>query len=228
MVCPPPPPLFYPFTTLAPKENWLIRLWIYPGRFVPLRIILLLSGEDDAECSQFLKECLIKRKLCTLTTLLLASILWGVQKRIFPHHEYTDKKENKIFLKYKEIQRDRVQSHIWLTASSYMGKNLRISSYIRKPFLIYDFAPAPIWISLYMRKVLFSFLSVYSETVIFKDQHVCMGPYILELTITHLISLSTPYSAIHPPLQIERGGLGKISSIGWALLYLSVNFKNNK
>ncbi len=33
---------------------------------------------------------------------------------------------------------------------------------IRKAFLlIYDFATAPLWISLYMRKILFSFLSVY-------------------------------------------------------------------
>ena len=42
-----------------------------------------------------------------------------------------------------------------------MGKNLRISSNIRKPLITYDFAPDPIWISLYIRKVLFSFLSVY-------------------------------------------------------------------
>ncbi len=62
-------------------------------------------------------------------------------------NNYTDKKEKKISLNYKEIHRDRVQSHIWLTASLYMG----ISSYIKKPFLIYDFAPAPISISLYMR-----------------------------------------------------------------------------
>ncbi len=32
---------------------------------------------------------------------------------------------------------------------------------IRKPFLVYDFAPDPICISLYMKKILFSFLSVY-------------------------------------------------------------------
>jgi hypothetical protein len=38
-----------------------------------------------------------------------------------------------------------------------MGKYLRISSYIRKPFLTYDFATAPLWISLYMRKIRFSF-----------------------------------------------------------------------
>ncbi len=31
-----------------------------------------------------------------------------------------------------------------------MVKYLRISSYIRKPFLIYDFATDPFWISLYM------------------------------------------------------------------------------
>ncbi len=34
---------------------------------------------------------------------------------------------------------EQLKSHIWLTASSYMGKYLRISLYIRKPFLIYDF-----------------------------------------------------------------------------------------
>jgi hypothetical protein len=41
-----------------------------------------------------------------------------------------------------------------------MGKYLRISSYIMKPFLIYDFATAPLWISFYMGKIWFSFLSV--------------------------------------------------------------------
>jgi hypothetical protein len=46
--------------------------------------------------------------------------------------------------------------------SSYMGKYLRISSYIRRPFLIYmyDIATAPLCISLYMRKILCSFLSM--------------------------------------------------------------------
>jgi hypothetical protein len=36
-----------------------------------------------------------------------------------------------------------------------------ISSYIRKAFLIYDFPTVPLWISLYMSKIWFSFLSVY-------------------------------------------------------------------
>ncbi len=61
-----------------------------------------------------------------------------------------------IVLIYKEIQRDRVQSHIWLTASSYIVENLRISSYIGKRFLIYDFAPNPIWIFL-----------IYEENLVF-------------------------------------------------------------
>ncbi len=43
-----------------------------------------------------------------------------------------------------------------------MVMNLCISSCIRKLFLIYDFAPDPIRISLYMMKILYSFLSVYS------------------------------------------------------------------
>ncbi len=50
-----------------------------------------------------------------------------------------------------------MQSHIWQTASSYMTKYLCISSYIRKPFLIYDFAPDPIWISLNIRNSFFYF-----------------------------------------------------------------------
>jgi hypothetical protein len=58
--------------------------------------------------------------------------------------DHTDKKEKKIFLIYKEIQRDRVLNHILLTTFSYMVKYLYISSYIRKPFIMYDFAPDPI------------------------------------------------------------------------------------
>ncbi len=71
---------------------------------------------------------------------------------------HTDKKENHIFLLYKEIQMESVaKSYMTITASSYMVKYLRISSYIRRPFLINEFATDPIWISLYMRKISFSF-----------------------------------------------------------------------
>jgi hypothetical protein len=59
---------------------------------------------------------------------------------------YTDKKEKKTFLIYKEIQNGAV-------AKSYMTNGLLIYaeilahfliSYIRKPFLTYDFATAPL------------------------------------------------------------------------------------
>jgi len=60
----------------------------------------------------------------------------------------------------RKLRMEQLQSHIRLTASSYMVKYLRISSYIRKPFLIHNFATAPRWISLYMRKILFSSLSL--------------------------------------------------------------------
>jgi hypothetical protein len=50
---------------------------------------------------------------------------------------YTDKKENQILLIYEEIQNEAV-------AKSYMGKYFRISSYIRKLFLICDLATAPL------------------------------------------------------------------------------------
>jgi hypothetical protein len=58
---------------------------------------------------------------------------------------YTDKKENKIFLIYKEIQGGAVaKSYMTNGLLIYMGKYLRISSHIRKPFLLCDFATAPL------------------------------------------------------------------------------------
>ncbi len=41
-----------------------------------------------------------------------------------------------------------------------MRKCANISPYMRRPLVIYDFATAPLWITLYMRKSRFSFLSV--------------------------------------------------------------------
>jgi hypothetical protein len=59
--------------------------------------------------------------------------------------KYTDKKENQIFLIDKEIQNGEVaNSNMTNGLLIYMGKYLRISSYVRKPFLIYDFATAPL------------------------------------------------------------------------------------
>ncbi len=65
------------------------------------------------------------------------------------------KKKIKFSSYIRKLRMEQLQSHIWLTASSYMGKYLRISSYIRKPFLIYNCATAPLWISLYIGKFLF-------------------------------------------------------------------------
>ncbi len=73
------------------------------------------------------------------------------------------KKKIKFSSYIRKFRMEQLQSHICLTASSNIGKYLRISSYIRKLFLIYDFATAPLAISLYMRDIWFSFLSVYSH-----------------------------------------------------------------
>ncbi len=81
-----------------------------------------------------------------------------------------------------------------------MVKYLPISSYIRKPFLIYDFATAPLSITLYMRKIRFSFLTVHlhsarsSHKIYHTDfNHLCWSliwvrwpsplPYILMILI---------------------------------------------
>jgi hypothetical protein len=65
---------------------------------------------------------------------------------------------------------EQLQSHIWLTASSYMGKNLRISLFIRKPFLIYDFATAPLWIPYIWGKFDFLFYQCNAGRLI---QRIC-------------------------------------------------------
>jgi hypothetical protein len=56
---------------------------------------------------------------------------------------YTDKKENQIFLIYKEFQNGAVAKSYMTNGLLTYVKYLRISSYIRKLFLIYDFATAP-------------------------------------------------------------------------------------
>ncbi len=68
------------------------------------------------------------------------------------------KKKIKFSSYIRKFRMEQLQSHIWLTASSYMGKYLRISSYIRKPFLIYDFETAPLWI--YEENLISFFISV--------------------------------------------------------------------
>jgi hypothetical protein len=66
---------------------------------------------------------------------------------------YTDKKENQIFLIYKEIQSGAV-------AKSYMRKCAIISPYMRRPLVIYDFATAPLNFLIYKKNLIIFFISV--------------------------------------------------------------------
>ncbi len=60
----------------------------------------------------------------------------------------------------RKFRVEQLHSDEWGRASQYMRERANISPYMRRPLVIYDFATAPFWISLYMRKILFSFLSV--------------------------------------------------------------------
>jgi hypothetical protein len=64
-----------------------------------------------------------------------------------PRH--TDKKENKIFLIYKEI-------HSGAVAKSYMRKGFLIYEEMRKYLVTYEEATAPLWITSDIRKFFFS------------------------------------------------------------------------
>jgi hypothetical protein len=60
---------------------------------------------------------------------------------------YTDKKENEIFLIYKEIQMGSVAKSYMRNGFLilYMRKCANISPYRRRPLVIYDFAIDPFW-----------------------------------------------------------------------------------
>ncbi len=90
----------------------------------------------------------------------------------------------------RKFRMEQLQSHIWLTASSKTAKNFRISSCIRKPFLRYDFATAPFWISLYMSKIWFSFYQCGGGAQIYncyprqyKSKDVVRSDYISHLSM---------------------------------------------
>ncbi len=70
---------------------------------------------------------------------MILVIRYGGVQHVFPLLEltvYTDKKDKKIFLIYKEI-------HSGAVAKSYMRKCANISSYLRRPLVIYVFATTP-------------------------------------------------------------------------------------
>jgi hypothetical protein len=57
---------------------------------------------------------------------------------------YTDNTENQIFFIYKEILNGAVAKSYMTNGLLIYGEKFCISPYIRKPFLIYDFATAPL------------------------------------------------------------------------------------
>jgi hypothetical protein len=69
------------------------------------------------------------------------SVHWSTPTLIDDNSMYTDKKENKIFLIYKEIQSGAV-------AKSYMRKCFLIYEEMRKYFPIYEEAVSYIWLQL--------------------------------------------------------------------------------
>jgi hypothetical protein len=60
--------------------------------------------------------------------------------RTMTHSTALIKKKTKFSSCIRIFRMEQLQSHMGLTATSYS----RISSYIREPFLIYDFATAPL------------------------------------------------------------------------------------
>ncbi len=80
------------------------------------RPTLALSGWGGGGCMQFPSSWKLRITYCTLI-----------------------KKKRKFSSYIRKFRVEQLQSHIWLTASSYMGKYLPISSYIRKPFLAFSY-----------------------------------------------------------------------------------------
>jgi hypothetical protein len=107
---------------------------------------------------RYINPCTIFKKTASFCLFcILYCMLYLRTWTFYIYLGYTDKKENQIFLIFKEMQSGAV-------AKLYMRKGFliheecaNISPYMRRPLVIYDFAIASFWISLYMMKVLFSF-----------------------------------------------------------------------
>jgi hypothetical protein len=68
-----------------------------------------------------------------------------VQDFVIIYERYTDRKENQIFLIYKEIQNGAVaKSYMTNSLLNHIWGNISASSYIRKLLLIHDFATSPL------------------------------------------------------------------------------------
>ncbi len=116
--------------------------WIRDPGWVKIRILDKHPGSATLFVSSFecyYCVCLKDYNLDKLSGLNMSLACRGdyvVKPQVMPRpHNYTMIKKKKNFFSYiKESWRERLQSHTWLTASSYMTKYLRISSHIRKPF----------------------------------------------------------------------------------------------
>ncbi len=123
----------------------LVNVFIAQSRWSPFKI-----AESHCPMSPYVAFC---------PEWLFTTCLSGGQRRE-GGGRHTDKKKKKSSY-IRKFRRDRLQSHRRPTVSSYKVKYLRFYSYIRKPFLNYmTFQPILSGISLCMRKILFSFLSV--------------------------------------------------------------------
>ncbi len=117
-----------------------------------LRHHLLHNGYDVRLCFQYIWAIFFTM------VLMSGGLCFLFIRGIF----YTLIKKKKNFFSYiRKSRRERLQSHIWITASSFIICAFPHILGIRKPFLIYDFATAPFWISLYMRKMFFFFISAW-------------------------------------------------------------------
>ncbi len=126
---------------------------------------------------------------------------------------YTDKKENKIFLIYKEIQKEAVASHIWLTASSYMTEYLLIASHIRKQPLLSEIPH--MW-----RKFYFLFCQCRTHLIEIRCRNFCVfcfaiprsdGSWTCKRYCRLCIDLAPPlYSFIKEKLLDGKAGLDSL------------------
>ncbi len=136
------------------QSSGMARHWFFPLHhvehkyFISVDSSLQPSISDKAMATTSPSKLPSQLKSCSSTPFLQLSSALINKKIKFSSH-------------IRKFRMEHLQSHIWLTASSFMGKYLRKSSDIRKPFLIYDFATAPLWISL--MKIWFSLLSVYGH-----------------------------------------------------------------
>jgi hypothetical protein len=74
---------------------------------------------------------------------------------------------------------------------------------MRWPLVIYDFTTAPFWISSQMKKILFSFLSVYLCWQVFRERVVC------DDEDDGLDHLSRPHRRLFPHRRTDPSDAGK-------------------